>query len=283
MSAALIKVWATFLTAPAADESFYWWAQWSPSAETCWEHYWCWVVLSSLLLHLLPQTCCASFSCVRTSTGMSVAGSWAEMHCSEVGERNPHLLWAVLWSFAGEVHAITPLSLVIHRDPPVLRSSLSQVPQSNTGTDTTAKTTFLQVYHVLAVPKHPLTSNPAHKMPISKEEAGTVLGFGLVEVWVVGTGCSPHQQHFALLVKGSWHSALQSEEIHKPDYIPKHMFGNEKQLSEVSRIALIENLKSRGGKPGSWSELPLGRNTGSNSFGEKLNRNQKNAFVMKLP
>lgn len=189
----------------------------------------------------------------------------------------------MLWSFAGEVHTVTPLSLVICRDSPALRSSLSHGQQSNTSTDTTAKTTFLQVYHVLTVPKHPLTSNPANKMLISKEEARTVLSFGLVEVWVVGIGCSPHQQHFALLVKESWHSALQSEEICKPDYIPKHMFGNEKRLSEVSRIALIENLKSRGGKPGSQSELPLGRNTGSNSFGEKLNRNQKNAFVMKIP
>lgn len=52
-------------------------------------------------------------------------------------------------------------------------------------------------------------------------------------------------------------------EICKPDYIPKHMFGNEKQLSEVSGIALIASLKSRGGKAGCRSELPLGRATGS--------------------
>lgn len=90
-----------------------------------------------------------------------------------------------------------------------------------------------------------------------------MLGFGLVKLWVAGAGCSPHQQRFALLVKGSWNSALPSAEIYKPDYIPKHMFGNEKQLSEVSGIALIENLQSRGGKPGSGSELPLGRATGS--------------------
>lgn len=97
----------------------------------------------------------------------------------------------MLWSFAGEVHTVTPLSLVICRDSPALRSSLCHGQQSNTSTDTTAKTTFLQVYHVLTVPKHPLTSNPANKRLISKEKARTVLSFGLVEVWVVGTGCSP--------------------------------------------------------------------------------------------
>lgn len=82
-----------------------------------------------------------------------------------------------------------------------------------------------------------------------------MLSFGLVELWGWAQADSPSQQCFSLLVQGSWHSALPSAEICKPDYIPKHMFGNEKQPSEVSGIALIENLKSKEGKPGCSSEL----------------------------
>jgi len=167
----------------------------------------------------------------------------------------------VLWGLLVKSTLFLPWVWLFAETPPALRPSLSHGQQGNTSTAAMAKTTFVWVYPVLPVPKHPLITNPAHKTFISKEEAGTVLGFGLVEPWVVGTGCSPRQQCFALLVQGNWHSALPSVEIHKPDYIPKHMFVNEQQLSEVSGIALIENLKSRGGKPGSGSELPPRRAT----------------------
>lgn len=113
---------------------------------------------------------------------------------------------------AGEGHSISPSGLVLCRDPPALCPPLSHRQQSNA---TTAETTFLQVNHLLTVPKHPQISNPAHKMLISKEEAVTVLVLGFVELWVAGWGCSPPQQCFALLVKGSWHSALPSVEICK--------------------------------------------------------------------
>lgn len=89
---------------------------------------------------------------------------------------------------AGEGHTISPLGLAIYRDPPALCPPLSHRQQTNA---TITETTFLQVYHVLTVPKHPQISNPAHKMLISKEEAMTVLVLGFVERWVAGLGCSP--------------------------------------------------------------------------------------------
>lgn len=163
--------------------------------------------------------------------------------------------------FAGEVHAISPSCLFICRHPAALRPPLSHGQQSNASSAATAKTTFLWIYRVLMVPKHPLVSSPAHKIHF---QGGPCSALGLSSSgWRVQAAPPPRQQRFALLVKGSWRSALPSAEICKPDYIPKHMFGNEQQLSEVGGIALIENLQSRGGKPGSGSELPLGRATGS--------------------
>lgn len=161
---------------------------------------------------------------------------------------------------AGEAHTISPSDFVVCRDPTAL---CPPPPHRQQSSAPRADTTFLQVYHVLTAPKHPQISSPARKMFLSKEEAVTVLVLGFAELWVAGSGCSPPRQCFALLVKGSWHSALPSVEIWKPDYIPQHMFGDGKQLSEVGGIALIANLKSRAGKPGCRSELPLGRATGS--------------------
>lgn len=130
--------------------------------------------------------------------GQPLLAPGAEMGCSEVGGRNSCLPMRCALGFAGEVHAISPSGLVICRDPPALCPSLSHGQRSNASTATTPKTPFLWIYRVLTVPKHPLISNPAHKMFFSKEEAGAVLSFELVKLWVGGAGCSPPPAAFCI-------------------------------------------------------------------------------------